>query len=611
MPSTRVAFPEIQSWTPAVDPRAVDNGSLFALSGKNYYFDAKGPRSGFGSATLDGGSIENTIGNIQSIEQESRAITFTSNAAYDRRWSHIDSLSTLPSSQYWFKLADFDPEPESDTGKYCWTGAYVGSGQYVCHQFQGLLQVLGDSLIPFQSAVEIENPLAITEANGRLIILNKYQVAYSNAFDAEDLTPALGGAGFQVVNELVPGTPQMVTSFQGGFLVWTTQGVMIAEYVGGEVVYKFDRIVTDQILLNTSAWCQVSSGVTLVMTEQGVFRSDPTSGVTPVSAVFNEYLRSVFEEIQTPVVRMTYIREFDHLYVQILDGTPNFTRTYVLTVGLDKWGTFSEPHKGICRFSGESGDYGWFDLNGFARRFTDNSFNVNPDGSISGINSEIELGYIRQTAGAATADIEFEMQEILTNSVSKLTDGYPLTEEDWSGPLSFIPYNVGFYLWDENWNLFGVSDFDQDFNNADVDEDWSLPGVDIDYAATVAGARDFDWNNSGPAEDWNIGATDGIVPELPIEDWLGSAHKPDEDWNGFQALFNALSYELEVRSNMDGFEDVLSVFPALAVQKTDGDLWTLFSSGYNHRVFFRATLPFQKFHVRTLATTIYFQGQIS
>lgn len=616
MPSARIAVSEIQTWTPAIDPRAAESGAIFVLDGsKNYTWDAKGPKSGFGCVALEGGSIESGLHNVQSVELGEHVVMMTGSQALDRRSTLITPESLEPSKDYWFTLANFNSEPESDIGRFYWTGAYVGQASILAHPSYGLYELNGDALNAYVGSADVDDPIAVVESNGRLIILTNSLVIWSNAFDPKDLTPALGGAGFQLIAEHVPGNPIMITTFQGGFLVWTDAGCMLAEYRGGDSVYRFDRVITDQLLLNAASWTQYSGGNTLVCTEQGIFNSNPSNGMTPLSPEFNEFLREELKNAQNPTVRLNYIRETDELYVQLMDGTTNYVRTHVYKMGVNKWGSFDPypNHKGICRFTGTPGDFGYVNHEGYAHRFADVPWCEHSDGSFDGLDSKIILGYFRPLDGSQTTDVEFEMQEIITSAVNKETELYPVTIEDWMGPDSFVSFDIGFYSQDEDWNQFSPSDYDEDWNALTGSEDYNLlpSSESFDYNDDIVGPHQFDWNDPGAWEDWGATPEGGVDTDYII-DWMdGVKNAPDEDWGGWSALYNRLSYDLKVYSNLDGYEPILEVIPTLARKSTSSDFYTLLSSGHNHRIVFEANQVWQKFHVKTLETTINYQGQIS
>lgn len=618
MPSTRVAFAEIESWTPAIDARAVENGSLFVLSGKNYSFKAKGPVSGFGSYVVPGGALESGIYPVQSVDVGTKTVVTTASSVFDRRTDVVSDESEALSLAHWNKLGSFVPDLDSNIGFGKWTSAYVGFGSYICHPAHGIYQVLGDSIAKFEPVGLVDTPMAIAEANGRLVIMGRFQTQWSNSFNAQDLTPELAGAGFQTTAELVPGQPLMLVSFQGGFIVHTTKGVLLFEYVGGDTVFRSDRIPTEHFLLNPLSICQVPSGDSLMVTQQGIWNSSASDGMSELTPVFNEWFRDYIREADDLVIRLDYITETDQLFVQVMDSTSVFIRTFVLSVKLDKWGEFNEMHRGIVRFSGIPGDYGWVDRDGYGHRIDDVPFVEQIDGTLRGLESEIVLGYIRPAAGSDNADQAFELQEILVGARKTLISDNEMIFEDWNGPTSFVSYNTGFYQFDTDLNGFGVDYYDINSNTVGEDVDWNDgPAEIVDHNDTVAGQRDFDANDSGYPDFDENDTPDGGINTDYLEDWgfielLPAGGGPlDEDWHGELSLFNEISYGIKVNFSLDGYEKAVEVIPSLAIAKPERDLWTLLTWGHEHKLTFTANQPWEKFSLTSLAITVHLAGQYS
>lgn len=611
MPTQRLPFPEIQSWTPAVDPRASENGNLFVLSGRNYAFDSKGLVSPFGASAINGGTLDSDLGLFQSLDLDGHVVVIGPSALYDLRESAITVASLTPSAEYWYKLGSFTRDKDYRIGQDSWSEAYVGYKAYICHAQHGIYQLNGDTITAYSSTGTVESPLAITESNGRLIILNPYQVSWSAPFDGTNLTPELGGAGFQIIAERVPGKPVTVTAYPGGFIVWTTKGVMLSEYVGGEAVFRHTRIETDQLILSQPASVVMPDGTLIFATQQGLFKTSNQSTVQPLDPAFNEFLRSVFVKNTTNHVSLYFSLDFDMLFVQVMNEAAYFTSTYVYSLTLAKWGEFSTPHRGICKFSKDPGDLGYVAVDGQPYRFTGQPYNVLPSGELTGLDSFVELGYFRLPAQLNAADTEFEIQEIVTSVVESYPTGMTLLEEDWDGSAAFVSWSVGFYGQDENWNAYGVADFDEDLNDTSSGIDYNNTGITLDLSATIAGLRDFDWNQFAPAEDWSA-TPDGGVDTSYIIDWgLESTADDDEDWNGPQALINDLDYGILVESSFDGYDQTIQIVPELSLRKTKTDLWTLMTSGVNHKLFIKANQPWQKYHIKQLSVTVGYQGQTS
>ena len=608
MPSTRVAYSQIESWSPAIDVRAVENGNLYVLEGRNFYFDSKGPKSGFGSTLVEPQPIDDSYGPCQSLRVGARTLFFTPKGCYER----TDAAESQ--GERWRRLATFSDPDDFAMSTLAWTQAYVGFGSYVCHPRFGLFQVMATELKSFKPVGIEDTVLAVAESAGRLIIQGKYTTAYSNSDDAGDLTPELGGAGFQVTRQRVPGDPITVTTFQGGFVVWCTEGVLLAEFVGGDTVFRFDRVITKQFLSHAQGWCQLANGDTLILTTHGLFRSSPSQGLSPLNELFNEYLKDLFKNTNAMMSRVEYFQDYDLIFLSVMDESYQYYQTYVYSVAIEKWGLFSESHRGMIEISSKAGDFGYVDMDGYVHRFADVPFRENQDGTISGLDSEIVIGYLSPTQGAETADANFEVQEILISARESAVDTTGLIEEDWNGPDAFVSYNQGFYLHDEDWNNFGLDFYDVNFNDPSPDEDCALPGDSQDFSETIAGQRDFDWNDSGYLnEDWAATPPDGIDTSY-IENWGYVADPwPDEyaeDWNGDGAFQNRVDYQIKMICNLDGFEGNLEVEPVRAIEKVASDLWTLYTHGHHHRMIISATQPWENYHVKTLSFTVHYAGQV-
>lgn len=608
MATQRLPFPEIQSWSPAVDPRAAENGNLYVLAGKNYAFDSKGLVSAFGVTAIAGGSLDSDLGLFQSLDLNGHVVLAGPTGISDLRWSAITTTSLTPSTEYWNSLYTYTREKDSRIGKQFWTAAYVGYNSYICHPQHGLLRLLGDSASGYDGIAGPESPLAITESNGRLIVLNATTVSWSSPFDAQDFTPALGGAGFQVVAERVPGTPVMVTSYPGGFITWTTQGILLSEYVGGEAVFRHTRIESEQLMLNPSSHVVMPDGTLVFATQQGLFKTTTQSSISALNPMFNEYLREVLKTGTTNHIRLYYSLETDRLFVQLMNETAVFDRTFVFSMSIEKWGEFSTQHRGIVRFTADPKDIGYIALDGQAYRFNDSAFNSLADGTKTGIDSYVDLGYFRIPGQLGNADIELEIQEVVISAVETYPTNMSLIEEDWGGTGSLVSYNIGFYNQDENWNAYGVADFDESWNNPGAILDWNDTGATLDLSLAVAGVRDFDWNLYDTPIDW-AATPEGGVDTSYIEDW--ESLEGEEDWSGQISTFNDVDYDMEIHSNLDGYLDPLVVYPSLALRQAKSDLWVTMTAGQNHRMRISATAPWQKYHIKQIAVTVGYQGQIS
>jgi hypothetical protein len=614
MPSTRIAYPEIQSWTPAVEAKAAESGSLFVLRGENYFFTSRGPRSFYGTTVLADMQISSGVYPTDSITTADRSFLLTNDKVVERRWPFADSLEADALSQYWFQMATLQVPTAPRPADEKWTHAYVGYANYLCHPQHGLFKIGDDTLSPYAGTTDSpEDVISVIENNGRLVIMSKGLISWSAPFDGDDLTPALGGAGFQVIAELIPGSPLAMTNFEGGFLVWTDGGVLIAEYNASDSVYRWDRLNTEQLLYGGASWCSMADGATLIVTKSGLQRVSSTGQIEQIAPAFNEWLRPYLTERDDLVIRPVYIQEEDLLFLQMMDNTGVFNQTPVLSVNIDKWGYFNENHYGFVRIDADEYQFGYVDYDGYVRQIHEGCFNEDAAGNQSAIQSWVELGFIRPIDGSPVADANFEIQEVVTTVNQTRTIEDDSQDEDWNGPNASVSWNIGFYSDIEDWNKYGLLDYGDDWGLESVlsgpEEDWNLlPSTEsADWGEPIIGPTFFDWNNYGAPEDWGATPSTGVEP-VGLIDWQLSL-EADEDWGGPQASLNHYNYQFKIISDLDGWDEELVVEPALAIRKPDTDVWTCFSHGHNHRLRYSTSQIGDKFHIRTLAMTIHSSGQ--
>lgn len=407
MVKDRFPIPSIKGVTPAVDARNTSN-EVFVIEGRNFLFDSKGPKSGFGTRLLAGGtSIEVPDGVVQTIPLGQQEYVFTTKAIYQlsgdkKQWEVVLDLAAYHGTIPWKKR---------------WTAAYLSNGLYFCHRDFGLFKQESTGFNP-KTKNDIpglpDNPIAIGETNGRLITLGHYNVAWSAPSEAENFMPTLGGAGQQRLSDRVAGNPIALSVFKQGFLVWTDIDCLIGEYIGGDQVFRFDRLSSDQLPVGAWAIEDLPDGSQLLCTKQGIYQVSDAGTPKAATPIFNEFLRGVLKHEDFVQVRLTYIDTFDLLYVQLRDWTDHYVRTYVLSLALDKWGLFSDRHYGIIRYGHERGAFGYVDNKGVAHKFVDHTFNreVGADEFV-GLDSEITIGYIKPPRLNPEADTLLEMQEIL------------------------------------------------------------------------------------------------------------------------------------------------------------------------------------------------------
>lgn len=431
MPKIRFPVGDIQSLQPAIDIRGIQKqfgGTLkvYALDGKNYYFDSKGPKSGFGTRLVaDNSLIENPGGVVQSITAGKATYIFTSKGCYVMAENNKSWIRVLDLATRWPDV------PLKDDKK--WTMVYLSKGIYFCHPVYGFYKVVKtptqyyldprdqDDIpgLPFQ-------PQAIFETNGRMVVLGFKYVAWSGPSNAEDFLPALGGAGQELLSDRIAGDPVTGVGFQNGFIVWTVQGCLTAEFIGGDSVFRFDRLTTEQLPVNAYAVEALPDGTQVICTKQGIFQIQNATEPTLITPLFSQFVRQRLEHEQGIHVRLTYEIEQDLLFFQMRDWTNHYVHTYVCSMALDKWGSFDERHLGIIKLIPARGNYGYVDNHGRPHKFVETYNREVTPHSFGGLDSNLTIGYIRPPDLLAEIDTLEEMHEINIGGHPAIPSWYPV-----------------------------------------------------------------------------------------------------------------------------------------------------------------------------------------
>lgn len=333
---------DFQSLSPAVDARRSDK--LFALTGKNFVFDSFGPRSVFGNRFLTPypiGGPENVEGMRLRLRSGDHVFTFTSHGIWE--WS--ESLGG------WRCIYFFNTPLQEHA--YRWTGDYLSGIMYFCHPAVGILayDVESNICLPLESPGVPDQPIALCQCNGRIIVIDESAYSWSAPGDGTDWEPTLGGAGFQEINARVSGYPIMVSSYGRGTLTWTTGGVMRSEFTADASVFRHRALVTEYRPVNSYSTFRLDNDTIGFLDERGFFQ---TQGETPqpLTPTFNEFLIDYLQRNNLKVGTNCRV-EFDdltrrlYLSVSLSYVNPIFEKAFVLYFPLDKWGTFDEPHYGI------------------------------------------------------------------------------------------------------------------------------------------------------------------------------------------------------------------------------------------------------------------------
>lgn len=637
MPNQAIEVTPIETFMPSVDMR--NSPKVHVIDGANFIFDSQGPKSGFASAEVSPFSFS-APRDLQSIKVEEEYFIFTQDAMLQWNGDYFDLIRQFT-----------QPIPLNSGVRTPWVGAFMSDATYLAQAFRGLYEVTRDSvterLVVRQRTSDhipglIDGIKGMAVVRNRMILVNDTTIQWSNTGDMSDLTPGPGGAGFVAINAFTKGTFVALADFEDGFIVYTTQGSVIAEFIGGTLTWRW--YPGESLERPINSWCiqRIASGVHGIMTPHGLFTVTGGQDPQPWTPEFNEFfLKYIVDLVPNQSLRWRLEYDFSRQTIYVMESNDDlaFWRAFVLTPTRNKWGIFSKRHYGWLTYSDDL--YGFMGLDAIPRYLTDGLFELvepdnargknrcyprfeksalaqtlsssvvcrnhswdftnpipfvipvkaawyapnsnNPSGaSLGSLDSWIDLGFIRAPQLGDTIDAIPEIQEIKFGSEPRLPDEhYPST--------NWIEDKVFWEEEDWNWDgLVGTEDIVEDLNLESGFEDMNTSeNMTYDFNFLVK----YIYDDSGvPDEDWNI--EDGA-----------------EDWNGQFAHLNPLKDKLTILSSEDGYT-FQEFEPYLALFLTHTRTLTLVAPGYFHRMRIEANEPYAYYHVRFLGFTFEYGGQL-
>ena len=332
---------------PAIDPRRT--GQAHVIQGSNFIFDVDGPKSWFGSDIRGYGKLVDGLG-IQSFRVEDRSFIFTQNAVLE-----FDETMRLYRVLYEFA--------SSVVTAYPWTTAFVGTKYYFCHPDIGILfYCIGEKTFSKLTGTYVPDvPYAITDAYGRLVILSETAYLWSALDDGSDLTPDLvTGAGFQSLG-LIGGTPISVGKITDGFLVFTSKGIVKAQFTNNSAVFRHYVWDTTHVLLTPYCLISIEENGLLFLSRNGFWQTkgDAPEAFAPVmSEYFKDVVIPAIDDRINDIVRIDYSKGEEILFVGVGSAAEAsaYIETWVLYLPMaDKWGKFTRKHYGFCEVYLDSG----------------------------------------------------------------------------------------------------------------------------------------------------------------------------------------------------------------------------------------------------------------
>lgn len=641
MATLRVQASKIESYLPSEEAK-LRPGQMFVLDGRNFMFDSKGPGSFFGDRKLTPLPISRPR-SVQGLSMQDRTFVFTQDAIMT--WRNVGPFD-------WELLAQFDSEvPLSSWSP--WSGFYFAEKFWFFQENRGCYNsapIEGSQSLWLnrQTSVSIpglpEGVLGTAVVRNRAIMVTKTHIYWSNTGVLDDLTPGPAGAGFIRITEFVQGSFLALSGFGDGFIVWTTAGGILAEFLGDENVWRWTALESRERPASIWSTIDLSSGDSAYMSRHGIVLARDGAIPEGWTPDMNEYfLRYMTDDMWTKSHwRVDYDQNNELLYIQESTDKQTFFRTLVLAPTRNKWGIFSARHYGMLQLTDDK--FGFVDIDGYARYLDMNLFSRetepdNADGlnlyvpqfekqmaipsstlvsnatdydltipmepfapvramwaysgtsveespTLKGMDSWVEIGYLRPQELASAATDALEIQEVVVSS-------NPIAATEGVTPEFATAYDPEkFYAEELDLNTDPV------VTTENIEEDWDVMPDSIE-----------DWGMGPPeaSEDWSF----MLIYEStwdPETDWdLMAGPEVDVDLMGIAIQFPELSYQVKVLGSIDGI--TFAAFqPDMAKFSHGAQVFTGLSHGMYHRLRIEASELGEYYHARAIEYTAHYSG---
>lgn len=587
MATQKFAVRDIKGLTPAVDKTVSEE--TFAIDGANYIFDSRGPKSAFGSRLLTRqrlGKPEYTQGFRVRLRTGDRCFLVDGEGI----WEWLESVGSL--------VLRYET-PNTTLSPHRWTFVYLNGYVYFAHPRVGILALdletdvcLPHRIIGTGTPTEV---LAISTVAGRLAAITPTLFCWSAPSDGKNFTPSLGGAGFQVINERVSGSPIMLTSYARGCLTWTTGGVLRSEFTGDAAVFRHRALNTEYRPVNPFCTCKVDDDTVVILDERGLFQSNGEAP-TPFAPLFNEFLINFLQDGNYNVgsnlrVEWDELRRLMFISVSRSYADPIFESCFVLYPPMDKWGQFNERHYGILPTriqNSERADdyYGYADELGYIRYFASTPYREASDLDVSGIESADLYTPTRawptqfgDSESGATVAAFGRLRVTEPDSIIRRAEYYVPGS---SSPVT--PKRLGL----NSWIKFGL------FRpTGPVAADEMSEIVNMTIRSVITGPESqlsADYNqDAGVSEDYNLG---GLAVDYGVE------------------TANYVNHKVRLIGTLDGETEYLSAEPDVVGFDRAGRYYACSVTGVWHMVEVSALDVGESFHIRTFEFTAASAGRL-
>lgn len=592
---------EIAGYMPSVDPR--NAAETYVLDGKNFYFDSFGPVSGFPAEQLTPFKLS-APNDVQGIRVLNTTLVFTGDSI--RSWRETQPYT-------WDVLYLF-LTPTRDENRIPWRATYLNNKLFVAHTQHGLFTSTITATNPNIRLAQqtsatipglIPNVAAVDVVRGRLILVNNLTIQWGAVGNVTSLAPALGGAGFQAISNFARGTFLALTAFQDSFIVWTTEGAILVQYIGGDEVWRFDPLISREWPVSPWATCTLSDGRVLILSRHGLMITQNGNIPEAITPQFNEFFLAQFKDSTAFDRRWRIEYDFDRQLVFIMESSDGLTyyQSYVLSLTLDKWGIFSQRVTGILPLTQDSA--GYVTPDGTVYRFAAH-YGIKKEPSISACLNRVAARNQKTLEIPSSSAVLYvhAAPEVVGDGRFIAGDQPNAVADAWYEPTSFYPKAIALSPLD---SFIDIGYTVTDDRYADAGRIYNA-GADlmIDTTSILVGSLKSSAPLNQPfATDYRL---DYFFPTL--EDWLTDVGAEDwnlgadstEEWHGIPSSFPQLSYGISLQTSMDGItfdanEVVMAKFGLGAT------LFTVQASGHQHVMRFTANKVNEYFRIQYLELT--------
>lgn len=594
----RVRGSDIKSYMPAVDPRAHDE--VRVLGGRNYLFDSKGPKSGFDCRVLSPFPFGAEDG-VESRTDEGLTVVFTAEAAM--RWN--EGVVT-----HWDILQLWDDKLTKAQQQDPWYLSYMEGNWYATHYTRGFFRISQHPLTGGFSMVQLTDadiPGLPEDIRGMRVVRNRMilttdEAIYWTGTGTVDFTPALGGAGFQLTSSFIQGEFIGISDFQAGFVVWTEYGSVLAEFIGGDLTWRWSPTPSAERPIGLRSMATLTNGVSVFLSQRGLKFTQGGNVPQDLTPEFNEYLREYLKDSSADPSKwlLTYDPTREMIFISESLDDLNYWRTLVLAPTIDKWGEFSDAVFGFITLPG--GRFGYVGMDGIARYFADVGGREIDPPTERGLNRMYPRVQKNHSPAPSTSFICFAAAPGFENRPSRV----PIRAPGWAEPESLVNQplslggmdsclELGYFRPPE---LQNAADEGIEIQEILVSTPRSTPWFEPDF--TIEGhEEDFYFEY----EDWET------MPDS-YEDWNALADSY-EDWNSPYMNYRPWQFGISIESSMDGRTYFDIEYPTLATFAVEARTFSVYTSGLYHRIKFTAIEADEYYTVTLLELTMSYGGQIA